>query len=393
MEKTTPTTRFYRPELDGLRFFAFFFVFLHHLPMAEGYYVGPWSIFVNSLEKIHLRGWMGVDLFLCLSSYLIAKLLFLEWKTTDRISVKNFFLRRIFRIWPLYFWVCLLSFLIFPLLGWIGPSWDDVGYHGLIQTYLMPYLCFIGNWVTALDGYAPVKTLTLLWTISLEEQFYVMTPFLLRLAKFEKKSIFKVFGFLLAVTIVARVAAVMAGSRYPFIWVSTLTRLDPLALGTCLALFEDDLIALTKRFPAWAFALIGLGLLEIVFMLPDMDPQTINVVWQYFILDCGFCCLIFAAIQPGTFQRFFSFCMFTQLGKISYGLYVYHVWAFSISSWVLRWMIVYFNLRLNLFIFESLEMLLGLTITIGISFVSYHLFEKQFLKLKSRFSTIQSRPV
>lgn len=393
MEKITPITRFYRPELDGLRFFAFFLVFLQHLPMAEGFYVGPWSVFVNSFEKIHLRGWMGVDLFLCLSSYLIAKLLFLEWKMTGQISAKHFFLRRIFRIWPLYFLACLLSFLIFPLLGWLGPSFGDVSYHGLIQTYLMPYLCLMGNWVTAVDGYAPVKTLALLWTISLEEQFYVMSPFLLRLAKFEKKSILKVFGFLLVVTIVARIAAVIMGTHYPFIWVSTLTRLDPLALGTCLALFEDDLVPLTRRFPAWAFALIGLGLLEIVFLLPNMDPQTINVVWQYFILDCGFCCLIFAASQPGRFQRFFSLWVFTQLGKISYGLYVYHVWAFSITSLVLMGAISRFGLRLNLFVFEVLEMLIGLGITIIISLVSYHCFEKTFLKLKNRFSTIQSRPI
>lgn len=393
MEKPTRINRFYRPELDGLRFFAFFLVFLQHLPIAEGYYTGPWSVLVNSFEKIHLRGWMGVDLFLCLSSYLIAKLLFLEWKTTGRISIKNFFIRRIFRIWPLYFLACLLAFLIFPLLGWFGPSLGDASDRGLIQTYLIPYLCLLGNWVTAFDGYASVKTLALLWTISLEEQFYLMIPFLLWFAKFEKKSTLKIFGFLLVVTIIARIAAVIMGTHYPFIWVSTLTRLDPLVVGTFLALFEDDLVPLTKRFPVWVFALIGLGLLEIVFLLPNMDPQTINVVWQYFILDCGFCCLIFAASQPGEFQRFFSLQVFTQLGKISYGLYVYHVWAFSISSWILRWAISHFSLRLSLFIFEGLEVLIGLIVTIGISFVSYHLFEKKFLKLKSGFSTIQSRPV
>jgi peptidoglycan/LPS O-acetylase OafA/YrhL len=239
-----------------------------------------------------------------------------------------------------------------------------------------------------------VKTLGLLWTISLEEQFYVISPLLLKFTRFEKKTVLKISISLLVVTILARFVAVILGAHYPyFIWVSTMTRLDPLVMGTCLALFEEDLIPLTKRFSAWIFAGIGFGTTLIIFIFPNMNPQSMQVVWKLSLVDFGFCCLIFSLGQSDGIKNLFSMPPFVQLGKISYGLYVYHDWAFSLTGLLLMGAISRFSLRLNLFVFEGLEILIGLGITIGISLVSYHCFEKVFLKLKNHFSIIPSRPI
>src|SRR3990172_8203455 len=93
------STRFYHPELDSLRFLAFLLVFFNHSP-----YLGS-SLF---LVKLHDFGWLGVDLFLGLSAYLITKLLFTEFQRLGTIDIVYFYVRRVLRIWPLYFFFVAL---------------------------------------------------------------------------------------------------------------------------------------------------------------------------------------------------------------------------------------------------------------------------------------------
>ncbi len=384
-------SKFYRPELDGLRFFAFFLVFLHHLPVPNGY-VAP-STFMGFMFNLHLHGWMGVDLFFCLSAYLITKLLYLEWKSTKRVSLKDFYIRRILRIWPLYYFVCLLGFLIFPLLGWFNTFFGDAAYQTVIHTYLWPYLLLVGNWAISFHSYSSYLLLLPLWTIPLEEQYYLVGPLLLVITRFEKRSVLKLSLFFLAFTIAARVAALMMGAQYPTLWVCTLTRLDPFVLGTCLALFEDELIRFTKKFSAAGFGLAGLILLVNIVFFMDYKKQTTSLVWQYFFMDLGFCCVIFSITQIDSLKRFFSHWVFARMGKISYGLYVYHIWAYYLAGLLIQWMMVHWYLRFTVFDFEAMNLTVGLAFSIGISIISYHCFEKLFLKFKRQFTTIESRPV
>jgi len=391
MQKPGTDLKFYRPELDGLRFFAFFLVFLHHLPVPNGYVVPP--TFMGSIFNLHLHGWMGVDLFFCLSAYLITKLLYLEWKSTNRVSLKDFYIRRILRIWPLYYFACLLGFLIFPLLGWFNTFFGDAAFQTTIHTYLWPYLLLVGNWVISFHSYSSYLLLLPLWTIPLEEQYYFVGPLLLVLTRFKKRSVLKLSLFFLAFTAAARVAALMMGSPYPTIWVCTLTRLDPFVLGTCLALFEDELIRFSQKFSAAGFGLAGLALLVNIVLFMDYKKQTTSLVWQYFLMDLGFCCLIFSITRIDSLKRFFSHWVFVHLGKISYGLYVYHIWAYYLAGLLIQWMMVHWYLRFTVFDFEAVNLTVGLAFSIGISILSYHCFEKLFLKLKRRYTAIESRPV
>jgi peptidoglycan/LPS O-acetylase OafA/YrhL len=391
MEKTIPATKFYRPELDGLRFFAFFLVFLQHLPLPDGHF-GPWTA-AGLFFSLHLHGWMGVDLFLCLSAYLIAKLLRLEWEAKGGISVKHFYIRRIFRIWPLYFLACFLGFFALPFFGYFAPSFSEPAHRELIRNYLGPYLGLAGNWAVVLHGYPGVMFLKPLWTISLEEQFYIAGPILLALTRFEKKAILKLSGLLLILTFAARAEALMMGTHFPTIWVCTLTRLDPFILGTCLAVFEEDLILLMRKFSAGGIALAGFAMLGLVVLLSGVEQQTMNDIFLYFFLDLGFCCLIFSTLRFDGLKIFFSFRPWVELGKISYGLYVYHILAYCFTISFLLWLRDQGNIRLGFFNLEAAYLLIGLAVTIGISFISYRFFEKVFLNLKNRFTAIESRPV
>jgi len=159
--------RYYRPELDVLRLVAFSSVFLVHrmdfLPIrpAEHFW----------LYNLCLLGDFGVPVFFLLSAFLITELLFRENDQVGTIHVKAFYARRILRIWPLYFAVFFGLVLLAQFLRGAGPkapaSW-------------LAFTFFAGNWYISSHGWIPAYPVNPLWSISVEEQFYIAIPVLTR---------------------------------------------------------------------------------------------------------------------------------------------------------------------------------------------------------------------
>src|SRR5579864_3511176 len=147
--------RFYRPELDALRFFAFFSVFIFHAaPRTLDFYsaAGAPAWLSNLLISIFGAGAYGVDLFFALSAYLITSLLLRERATTDALDLRGFYLRRILRIWPLY-----LAFVAFAaIIGLIIPS-QHLPFH-----YVAAYCLLAGNWSYVFYG-LPASFAVPLW--------------------------------------------------------------------------------------------------------------------------------------------------------------------------------------------------------------------------------------
>jgi peptidoglycan/LPS O-acetylase OafA/YrhL len=158
--------RFYRPELDTVRFFAFLEVFvihsLSHDPETYGKHLPGWL--ANIIARMVQSGGFGVDLFFCLSSFLITSLLIREAKRYEKIDVKGFYIRRILRIWPLYFFAIFLLLFLIPALGGSPISYRDIA----AFTFLS------GNWLSAF-GFGQ-NNASHLWSISVEEQFYLLWP-------------------------------------------------------------------------------------------------------------------------------------------------------------------------------------------------------------------------
>ena len=177
-EKTTKQS--YWPELDGLRAVAILLVFLHHCPpfRPEGRATIQWAIY-----QLSHWGWMGVDLFFVLSGFLITYLLLKERSQFKSISLPLFYARRALRIWPLYF-LALAGAALYPLVfhGW------DFGYAHFLQAIILPMLFFVGNYAIMLGGaditsfansahlHRQILTslITPFWSISVEEQFYLL---------------------------------------------------------------------------------------------------------------------------------------------------------------------------------------------------------------------------
>src|SRR3954447_12671004 len=156
--------RFYRPELDLLRFFAFFLVFLTHGPrLNDSFWIG------HQYNHIARTGVYGLSLFFFLSSYLITELLLQEKERTGRIHLKAFYIRRILRIWPLYFAGLLIGV---ALSEWNKPQF------GLSKTDLLYLVLFVGYIRGTMKS--PIGHL---WSISVEELFYAIWPVLSKLSK------------------------------------------------------------------------------------------------------------------------------------------------------------------------------------------------------------------
>lgn len=153
--------RFYVPELDFLRFVAFLAVFAFHTRNYPAYAKFPAAI--NSLMlTMESAGSFGVDLFFALSGYLITELLLREETSTGNINIRAFYLRRILRIWPLYFFFLGLAAALTKI--------DPEQHFGL--KYLAPFTLLSGNWAVILFG-VPDSVANPLWSISMEEQFYL----------------------------------------------------------------------------------------------------------------------------------------------------------------------------------------------------------------------------
>jgi peptidoglycan/LPS O-acetylase OafA/YrhL len=357
--------RYYRPELDVLRFFAFLLVFLSHtVPGDTAFWARtPFSgATANVIVGLAAGGAFGVDLFFALSSFLITTLLLREREAGGTVDVTAFYMRRILRIWPLYF-VFLL--VVTPLMGYVLPD------ESMPLKYIGAFLLLAGNWACVLWGY-PHSVAGPLWSVSMEEQFYLVWPWILRRWA---ANLLAVALVLVAVSFVARIYLVMQGAVHPQIWCNTLARLDPIACGALLAVIirrkEISLSGVTRA----ALLLFGIAVLTLAGRYGDFTGTRSLIMFPAVTVACV--ALILAtlglpAVRPLVY-----------LGRISYGLYVFHltfVMLFDVSA-------------THDPADRVVRIVLTLVATIAAAAVSYHLLERPFLRRKEQFAHVQSRPV
>jgi len=378
---------FYLPQLDGLRFIAFLLVFCNHTPY-----------FPSALTPLNHYGWIGVDLFLCLSAYLITRLLVLEYQETGRISISSFFIRRSLRIWPLYHLALILGFFIFPLLNLFGQEIQSPLYPQILKDHLIPYLFFLGNWSSAYFSYPPSTILAPLWTISLEEQFYLACPMLMSILLPKPRHLKHVLLCLLLFSIVCRYYLYLHRAPHIIIWVSTFSRLDSLIVGIWVAINSNYLARLISQpNKTLKIFLSGSFLLLLTAHFPNIQQGTPHTIWIYFAFAVALGCFLIVATGKNLFSKFLSLSPLVFLGKISYGLYVFHNIGMSIQYQCVAYLNLHFSKNFpNLgWIVSSwpFRFSFSLLITIGIGVLSYFFYERHFLRLKTRFTTIASRPV
>jgi peptidoglycan/LPS O-acetylase OafA/YrhL len=330
----------YIPELDGLRAFAILGVLLVHSNFA---------LHTPALEMYRSWGWIGVDLFFVISGYLITSIL-LASKEKPGYYV-NFYARRGLRIWPLYYLLLFFVFVASPHLGdWANQRLDLHIYHWRY------YVLYVQNLVLPhLGSFALVIT----WSLCVEEQFYLVWPFLVR--TFSRRTLERLVVATLALEPLIRLELQRYNS--PFFAYYTPARLDSIAAGA--------LVALRPRWlkHAWIAAPFAYVLL-----------WRHEYVWSYSALALAFGWLVgYIVVNGSRILRWTPLCF---IGKISYGVYIYHTIFF-----VLYWSTPLFRLADSLPLHHVWHLLFQIALPIPVATASWYLLEQPILKLKRFFET------
>jgi peptidoglycan/LPS O-acetylase OafA/YrhL len=360
--------KFYRPELDALRCVAFLAVFVHHT--------------LYSMSPVVSRlGAFGLSLFFLLSAYLITELLQREKKLTGSIDIRAFYIRRTLRIWPLYFGFLALTILI----GVWFPG------HRSPWMFVVSFVFFFGNLYVGERGF-PNNSASYLWSISVEEQFYLVWPLLNRRFDARRLAIMALLTFpVSAIAIV--LLATRPGATNLSIWANPIVEFQIFAWGVLLAL------ALAGRIPQFSvfrrFALLAGGFaLWLVaarwFPIDDAKmPGTTALILGYILVGAG-CAALFLSVYGIHKSRVPEVLVY--LGKRSYGLYVFHELSLECAGWFLNRFAATSSATHHL-VFGVAHAGLGLALTIGVSALSYKYFETRFLRWKEKFAIVRSRAV
>lgn len=357
----------YFPNLNGLRFIAAFAVIIHHLEQYKFLLNEPNLWHIPFFEVV---GKVAVVLFFVLSGFLITYLLLEEQRTTNTISIWAFYMRRVRRIWPLYYLMVGLGLFVFPAISiFYLPTLSGELASGF-TTKLILLLLILPNMVVM-----PIPGIYQTWSIGVEEQFYLIWPVLFKKIRNPVLICCLVLGGYLVVKFVG--LPVLSNLTHEASWARTAIRIwnkfsvDCMAIGglTAILLHRKQERALQFLFskPVQVLAygisgvMIGYGV-----VVPYVNFECYAVLFAIIILNL--------AANPASIINL-EISVFKYLGKISYGLYMYHLVGIAISHALTNWLAP-----------GSDVLLYGLSIalSIGISAASYEWFESRFLRSKKQ---------
>lgn len=343
------------PALDGLRGIAILSVMVFHFSCVFENGATQFDHWVVSLAS---HGSRGVDLFFVLSGFLITRILIRSRESTN--CLQSFYMRRILRIFPVYF---LYVFIVFGIVRHFDPM-------SMQHTRLWPYVAYISNWQKETGLTDP--HLTHMWSLAVEEQFYLVWPLLVLLCP--PRRLIQVSAGICLLALGLRILA--TGQVAPqILFRMTPFRADALAGGAIIAcLFEsehrDELI---KRF---ALPVAGLVLLATLALHGSSYAHALE--FSGIVVGCA--ALIFFAAQhnPSALRH----PVLTAIGKYSYGMYVYHLLMGSLIWSLLKTfhnVVPFAALKWSYFPIAS-------ACVFAVAWLSYHYFEMPFLRLKEKFA-------
>jgi peptidoglycan/LPS O-acetylase OafA/YrhL len=359
------------PVLDGLRGIAILLVlFLHFAPYAPG--LGrPTSLMDRLYVRVAETGWLGVDLFFVLSGFLITGILY-DTKGSKHYF-RQFYARRFLRIFPLYYAVLALFLIVLPWLHIFDSVTKELrGEAAWYWTYLY-------NFKVAATGFRTSGALSHFWSLAVEEQFYLIWPIVV--LWLGRKHLLVICAAAVVAALACRLALSFTGYVVlPDVW--TPARMDALAVGAFIAVMarQPDGLAVMRR---WATPVAVAAALPLAVML-RYNVAVTTVAHTLGALLFG-AILVVSLIAPasGPLVRTTASPFLTFFGRYSYALYIFHP--------LLLWFKPVFSLAFVPTVFGSLlpAYLLWLVMSIGatvaVALVSWHLLEKQFLKMKRFF--------
>lgn len=365
--------KLYFPNLNGLRFIAAFFVIINHTEQLKVYYKlgnGVVSDFAKNIGKL------GVMLFFVLSGFLITYLLVSEENLTGRIHTKKFYIRRFLRILPLYILIVLFVFFIINYFSF----WDIPRMKSPIKdnfsSILLLHIFLVPNLATAIYGFIPY--IAQAWSIGTEEQSYLIWPVLLK--KFKKYRLYLMIGIVFFHFFIRVLLSNTLGLQIPFkniiykFWMHF--NIDAIAIGSIFAILLLNKNTILKYILNINFFYL-VTIITVVLLLGAVKIPYFH--YPFYALLFGIIIINLAANER--LKNVLEWKPINYLGKISYGIYMYH---FIVLIPVLM-LVSNLNIDNNI---VTYSLIVG--ISIATSSLSYHYFETYFLKMKTKYSFINS---
>lgn len=388
--------------LDSLRFFAALAVFFTHVELIKkftgfgSHWIDPeeritkFTVFQSVMSKeidplsplIAYSSALGVVFFFVLSGFLITYLLLKEKESNKTIKIGKFYLRRAFRIWPLYYLIFILGFFVLPNLELFAVPGQDVFFNQNFWGNLMLYAFFMPNLAFSIYTTA-VPNIGQSWSIGVEEQFYLLWPLLIRKSKNVLKSVLWIAGSIIALKGILLLS-------FPFIKLEALvvikkflamSKLECMALGGLGAyvLFnkKEEVLRIIYKPVSQIMAVVFIPIL--IYFIPTAFEDVLHLLFSVSFLVI----ILNVAGNEKVLLRFEN-PILQYLGRISYGFYMFHVMCIVFTIHILD---KYIGLDNDITTPQHI-LLYGISflLTVAVSSLSYHIFEKAFIRLKDKYA-------
>ncbi|HLL15218.1 MAG TPA: acyltransferase [Pyrinomonadaceae bacterium] len=342
----------YRPELDGIRAIAILLVFAHHIK-----------------PKLMPGGFLGVDIFFVLSGFLITNLLMEEWRRKASISLKQFFARRALRLLPaLFLYLAFFALLSVSMADAIAQN---------IRSGIWLSLSYVSNWLFAF-GYYQTGLLGITWSLAVEEQFYLLWPPVLSalICRVRKELLVSLLASGILLVMLYRSLLLYWDASIQRLYYATDTHCDGLLVGCLLGiLLSPNLVSRGAKLGTW---MKGLALIATPFSIWQIltanadDRFLLYGGFTLFALGIAAILMVLLLWPPRLALHILRFPPLVWIGKISYGLYLWHyplIFFVKFMLWRSPFPIKLLSMVLLPFAFAS---------------ISYYLVERPFLQIKKR---------
>lgn len=346
----------YHKNLDGVRAIAALLVMYLH-------YFNEISIDSQTLKLFFLSaklGQTGVTLFFVLSGFLITRILL--HSETNKSYFKNFYIRRSLRIFPLYYLILAIDNFLSPLIFQqpVQPWSERFYYYAYLQNFAITF-----DWTNNGPGH--------FWSLAVEEHFYLVWPFIIYF--FRHKITTNLVIIVTTMTCIIRYIMLKEGIEIELV---TFTRIDSLMIGGLLAFWErDNYLVKQNREKFFAAALTSSLIAILLLVFYNNEGNLVYQTFKHSLWSVAFFSIIALLIIIKN-QNFINIILtskfFTYTGKISYGLYVYHLIIYQVIHHFLS------------FEFWIIDMIVCFASSYLMASISYFLFEIWFLRAKKAFT-------
>ncbi len=391
------SSKVYFPGMNGIRFFAAFSVIFHHIEQTKFWINDP---AVNNYPHLWQTmlcdniGHKGRIIFFVLSGFLITYLFLAEIQKTGTLNLRKFHTRRALRVWPVYILVVIFAFTLLPMYTNIHYS-DGRSFNEQLQDGYWVKFAIVGLMMAnfARFLFEPILGVTQLWSIAVQEQFYLVWPFLTRLFKNHFMKFVSIF-------IIAKVIMEILMKIY----------LENYSMYPNGIITQPRLITIIKWWEIFAVDQLAIGALCAYILIKKMDGWlkliynpilvilvTLVYIYLFFIkvdfyghtfVEGLIAAVIMMNISTNAkFPVKLEGRILNYLGNISYGIYLFH--NISIIT-VLNLLIFYTNITGNVLLFNLLLYAGSIILTLILSAFSFRYIENYFLKLKGKYEVIKS---